>query len=347
METTGLSATPHRQRAKRGRTSDTMAPPDTNGTKRRRVTRKAGKRGNGEKVEEEEDGNEVQSVMPVTLSRYNGPDGYIDEGNMPLEQNLNMIDDYQAIEDTTSLIDEVSTPTTLPDNMLDGLSGDNTLGGTEDLMPAATSKPISLMPEISKYLFSSEYEEIDEECFGCIYLSVKSNLGPIPRELASNLQEMVAACVYSGQTLQAARRVHDELESIRGEFNYRRPRGTTPYPEWPVWQIVRHLYLHSQDPVLQTYLQTQLATQHMYKIGIDMMYREVTMPDGTVEVVKDMESFKAYTMLQNMVLKIAATPAKKKNFHSPDSDRPAPNPFVGVPSTSLFNFYAGKANDKQ
>jgi hypothetical protein len=203
-------------------------------------------------------------------------------------------------------------------------------------------KNVVHQPEISNFLLDMEYKLKDKNCFGCAYLKIGPSLGPVQRELVQRLQEQIRTCVFSGMILDGVQSIHDELEEVRAKLNPRIPATFRKYPEWPVWQIIRHLYMHGQDPILRTFLDLQDAQEHLIKVKFSKMYRERINCFGRREEKVDPEGLKAYNQLQMMVLRLRMASVKKMNFFNPDTEQAAPNPFAIAPSVVTYNFISGK-----
>lgn len=88
------------------------------------------------------------------------------------------------------------------------------------------------------------------QCFGCVYFGEKDP--KIPTDELTALIEMARQSIGRVDMLCLAQGMESYYEKeIRQKVNSRLMAGETPLPEWKAAQILEHIRMHNQDPLVQ------------------------------------------------------------------------------------------------
>jgi len=116
---------------------------------------------------------------------------------------------------------------------------------------------------IADYLFGQHYEDLDDNanCPGCEFVESPQTMIPLRNETRNIFKQKLAE-VAVGHIERNARKVSLLYNQWAEQENRRRNR-TDLVAEWPEWLVIRHVFLHTNNPLIKVRIEEHIIERNL------------------------------------------------------------------------------------
>lgn len=175
------------------------------------------------------------------------------------------------------------------------------------------------------------------QCFGCVYFGEKDTT--IPSDEVAKLIEMSRQSIGRIDMLCLAQGMEEYYEKhIRQKINANLLPGQKPLPAWPAAQILEHIRMHNQDPLVQQVI--MLAETQELRVALWESCFEVSSKTGKMRPNKF--NIKSYEDVCKLQIFIQRQDSTKMAFSNPGAMLNPQVPGQGLLATNtkqLHNYW--------